>query len=117
MLKILGRTSSINVRKVLWLCAEMALPFEHELWGTGFRSTHTPDFHALNPNELVPVAVDGDFVLWESNAICRYLAQAHGRSDLLPAEARPRALVEQWMDWQLAELNRSWSYAFMGLVR
>ena len=117
MLKILGRSSSINVRKVLWLCAELGLEFEQELWGSGFRSTDDPGFRALNPNALVPVLIDGDFVLWESNAICRYLAAAQGRDDLLPADPRARAPVDQWLDWQMGELNKSWSYAFMSLVR
>lgn len=117
MLRVLGRSTSINVRKVLWVCAELDLPYEQEQWGTGFRSTDTPEFRALNPNALVPVVLDGEFVLWESNAICRYLAASHGRVDLLPMDLRARARVEQWMDWQLAELNKSWSYAFMGLVR
>lgn len=117
MLKVLGRSTSINVRKVLWACAELDLPYEQEQWGTGFRSTDTPAFRALNPNALVPVVLDGEFVLWESNAICRYLAASHGRVDLLPVDLRARARVEQWMDWQLAELNKSWSYAFMRLVR
>jgi glutathione S-transferase len=117
MLQILGRSSSINVRKVLWACAEMDLPYQHEPWGAGFRSTQTPQFQALNPNALVPVITDGDFVLWESNAICRYLAMKCGRTDLLPADPRARAVVEQWMDWQATELNYSWRYAFMALVR
>lgn len=117
MLKILGRPSSINVRKVLWTCGEIGLPFELEPWGAGVRSTDDPAFRALNPNALVPVLVDGDFVLWESNTICRYLALQHGRSDLLPASARERARVEQWMDWQAGELNNAWRYAFMSLVR
>lgn len=117
MLKILGKSSSINVRKVLWLCAEIDLPFEQEQWGSGFRSTDAPGFKALNPNATVPVIVDGDFVLWESNAICRYLAGRQQRSDLLPADGAARARVEQWMDWQATELNNSWRYAFMGLVR
>ena len=117
MLKILGRSTSINVRKVLWTCAELDLPYEQEAWGSGFRSTTTPEFLALNPNGLVPVIRDGDFVLWESNAICRYLAARERRHDLLPAEPAPRALVEQWMDWQATELNDAWRYAFMGLVR
>jgi glutathione S-transferase len=60
---------------------------------------------------------DGDFVLWESNAICRYLARRHDRSDLLPVEARAQADVERWMDWQATELNNAWRYAFMALVR
>ena len=117
MLKILGRSSSINVRKVLWLCAELDLAFEQEPWGTGFRDPHEPGFLTLNPNALVPVLVDGDLVLWESNTICRYLAASRLRTDLLPADPAGRAKVEQWMDWQVAALNRAWGYAFMALVR
>ncbi len=78
MLQILGKASSINVRKVLWTCAELALPFEREDWGSGFRATDLPEFVALNPNAMVPVIRDGEFVLWESNSIIRYLA---GRYD------------------------------------
>jgi glutathione S-transferase len=117
MLEILGRSSSINVRKVLWLCAELDVPYRQEQWGTGFRSTSTPEFLMLNPNGLVPVIRDGAFVLWESNTICRYLAGKHERDDLLPRELASRAIVEQWMDWQATELNDAWRYAFMGLVR
>ena len=117
MLKILGKPISINVRKVLWLCEELALPYEHEAWGVGYRDTHVPEFLALNPNAMVPVIVDGDDVLWESNTICRYLAGKHGRDDLLPRDALARARVEQWMDWQGGDLNNSWRYAFMALVR
>ena len=117
MLKILGKSSSINVRKVLWLCAELDLPYEQEEWGSGFRSTQVPEFLALNPNAMVPVIRDGDYVLWESNTICRYLASKHKRPDLLPEEPQARAIVEQWMDWQATELNNAWRYAFLGLVR
>jgi glutathione S-transferase len=117
MLQILGRTSSINVRKVLWACAEIGIPFERQDYGTGFAATDTPQFRALNPNALIPVIVDDGFVLWESNTICRYLATKHGRHDLLPIELQARAKVEQWMDWQATELNNSWRYAFMALVR
>ena len=105
------------MRKVLWLCTELGLPYEQELWGSGFKATQAPEFLALNPNALVPVIRDGDFVLWESNTICRYLAGKHGRTDLLPAEPAARARVEQWMDWMATELNTSWRHAFMGLVR
>ena len=117
MLKVLGKSTSINVRKVLWVCAELDLPYEQEQWGSGWRSTETPEFRALNPNALVPVIQDGAFVLWESNTICRYLATRSGPAGLLPGEPRERALVEQWMDWQATELNNSWRYAFMALVR
>ncbi|MBV8657121.1 MAG: glutathione S-transferase [Burkholderiales bacterium] len=117
MLKVLGKSSSINVRKVLWLCAELGLPYEQEEWGAGCRSTQDEGFLALNPNALVPVMVDDGFVLWESNTICRYLAARERRPDLLPDAPRERARVEQWMDWQATELNNAWRYAFMRLVR
>jgi glutathione S-transferase len=119
MLQILGRFSSVNVRKVLWTCDEIGLRYDRSDWGQGFQSTQAPEFLALNPNALVPVIVEdgGAFVLWESNTICRYLAARHGRRDLLPDDARERAAVEQWMDWQAGELNTAWRYAFLALVR
>jgi len=117
MLQILGKSTSINVRKVLWLCEELELQYELQQWGSGHRSTDTQEFRALNPNALVPVIQDGSFVLWESNTICRYLAATHGSTDLLPAAPAERARVEQWMDWQAGELNNSWRYAFTALVR
>ena len=116
-LTLLGKPSSINVRKVLWLCRELGLEPALEPWGSGHRDTRVPEFLALNPNGLVPVLRDGDLVLWESNTICRYLAAREGRSDLLPADPAGRARIEQWMDWQATELNSSWRYAFMALVR
>ncbi len=107
-LRIIGKASSINVRKVLWACDEMGLPFD--------RSDDGPE-RARNPNGLVPVIVDGDFVLWESNTILRYLAGRHGSAVLLPSESRARAEVEKWIDWQATEFNSAWRYAFMALAR
>ncbi|MBR8374277.1 glutathione S-transferase [Burkholderia cenocepacia] len=117
MLHVLGKIPSINVRKVLWLCTELNLPFEQEDWGAGFRTTHDPAYLALNPNALVPVIKDDDFVLWESNTIIRYLANRYGGDALYPAEPQARARVDQWIDWQGSDLNRSWVGAFLGLVR
>lgn len=116
-LTLLGKASSINVRKVAWTCAELSLPVVREAWGSGAQPTDAPTFLALNPNGLVPVLRDGDFVLWESNTICRYLATRAGRHDLLPDDPAGRARVEQWMDWQATELNNAWRYAFMARVR
>ncbi|MHA6179783.1 glutathione S-transferase family protein [Pseudomonas mohnii] len=118
-LKILGKASSINVRKVLWTCEELGLSYEREDWGSGFASTHSPEFLRLNPNAKVPVIIDENGALWESNTICRYLAgkHHHHHAELLPTEPVARARVEQWMDWQAIELNPSWSHAFMALVR
>jgi len=108
-LRVLGRIASINVRKVLWTCTELDLTFEHV--------ESDPALLALNPNRLVPVIRDGEFVMWESNAICRYLATKHPHGTLLPREPAERARVEQWMDWQATELNSAWRYCFYGLVR
>lgn len=117
MLQILGRASSINVRKVLWTCAELNIHPEHIEWGAGDLSLASPGFLALNPAGLIPVLVDDGLTLSESNTICRYLAGKQSRTDLLPDAPAPRARVEQWMDWQATELNNAWRYAFMGLVR
>ena len=108
MLTILGKRSSINVRKVLWTCEEAGLAYQQEDYGSGFKPLDTPEFQRLNPNSLVPVLLDGDFVLWESNSICRYLARKAERWDLLPAEPQPAAEVEHWMDWQATEFNTAW---------
>jgi glutathione S-transferase len=108
-LRVLGRISSINVRKVLWTCTELDLHFEHV--------ENDAKLLAQNPNRLVPVIRDGDFVLWESNSICRYLARKAPHAALYPDDAQSRALVEQWMDWQATELNSAWRYSFYGVVR
>jgi glutathione S-transferase len=110
-LRLIGQASSINVRKVLWTCAEIGIPVAREERGG------EAALRALNPNGLVPVIEDEAGVLWESNTICRYLAHKHGRADLLPMAPRARAEVERWMDWQATDLNASWRGAFMGLVR
>lgn len=116
-MRILGRSGSINVRKVLWTAKEAELPFIHEAaWGSEL-DLRCAAFLALNPNGQVPVLVDGDRILWESNTICRYLAARSGRTDLLPAEPGARAEVEKWMDWQATDLNGAWRTAFMALVR
>ncbi len=116
MLNVYGRASSINVRKVLWTCDELGIAYQREDWGTGFRSTREAEFLALNPKALIPVVTDGNSVLTESNAICRYLASKHG-SDLLPADPVRRAEIEAWMDWMISDLNMAWRYAIQALVR
>lgn len=117
MLRIYGYAASINVRKVLWACAELDLPFEREDWAGPFRPTSDPAFLALNPVGLVPVINDNGAIIWESNAIIRYLASSRDRRDLLPGDSRQRAHVEMWMDWQASDFNNSWRAAFQGLVR
>ena len=110
-----GRLSSINVRKVV-LCAQwLGLDLPRTDAGMGFGVVDTPAFRALNPNGLVPVLQDGDFALWESNAIVRYLCARAGRG--CPDDLRQRADAERWMDWQQTTLNRASGPAFVQWIR
>jgi glutathione S-transferase len=108
VIRILGKASSINVRKVLWTCEEIGIAHT--------RADDGPELEQ-NPNGLVPVIVDGDFVLWESNSIIRYLASKWAAEALLPREPQARAEVDRWIDWQAAEFNSAWRYAFSAIVR
>jgi glutathione S-transferase len=115
VLKVLGRVTSINVRKVLWALDELGLVYDREDWGLPIRDPKVPEFLALNPNGQVPVIVDGDLVLWESNAILIHLALQEGK--LLSHQPAERALALQWLGWQASELNPPWGYAVNALIR
>ena len=115
MLKILGRRTSSNVMKVLWTCDEIGLPFERVDIGGPFGGNDKPDYLALNPNGLVPTIDDDGFILWESNAIVRYLAAKHGK--LAPSDLKQRADADRWMDWQLSVLGPAFGPIFLQLVR
>jgi glutathione S-transferase len=115
-LKILGRCSSSNVQKVLWLLAEMNVPFDREDYGGKFGRNRDAEYLKLNPNGVVPTLIDGDFILWESNTICRYLANRFGATALYPSDLHERALCEKWMDWNMS-LAYAVSPVFRRLVR
>jgi glutathione S-transferase len=117
MLKIWGRISSINVRKVVLTAQLLELPFERVDAGRDFGITRTPDYLARNPNALVPTLEDGDFVLWESNVIVRYLCAKHDDGGLYPRELQRRFDAERWMDWQQTTLNPAGRTAFWQVVR
>ena len=102
MLRILGRTTSSNVQKVLWTATTLGLEFTREDVGGKYGRNRDADYLALNPNGLVPTVFDGDLVMWESNSVCRYLCNRYGPSAIHPAEPGRRALVERWQDWQLS---------------
>lgn len=117
MLKIYGRASSINVRKVLWASDEIGLAYTCDKnWGRGFRPLSDTEFKALNPLCLIPVIDDDGFILSDSNVIIRYLAAKHGRTDLLPVELQERARVERWMDWQASDCSIAWRAAVLTLA-
>lgn len=116
-MRILGRATSINVQKTVWMCAELGLAIERVDVGGNFGGNDRPEFLAKNPNGLVPVLEDGDFILWESHSIVRYLAEVHGGEPWYPKDARRRALANQWMDWALATLIPTFNPMFLQLIR
>jgi len=77
-----------------------ALPYERRVLSFSAGDTRKPEFLALNPRHRVPVIVDGDFVLYESNAIVEYLDEAYpGRgAPLFPGDVRERALVRRLVE-------------------
>src|SRR6266576_2961671 len=112
MLKILGRKTSSNVQKVLWCCSELHIPFEREDVGGPFGKNNTPEYLARNPNGLVPTIDDDGFVLWESNAIVRYLCAKHGVGKLWPNDLARRATpIAGWIGSR-PRLHRRWAFYF-----
>lgn len=118
MLTIWGRTTSLNVQKVMWAAAELGLTVKRIDVGGPFGGLDTAEFGALNPNRTIPVLQDGAFTLWESNAIVRYLADAYPRAGFSPSGAQEAGLAGQWMDWSATSLYSDIvSTCFMGLIR
>ena len=111
MLRLLGRKTSGNVQKVLWLLEEIQLAYEREDYGRQFGNTGDEEYLSLNPTGKVPTLIDGDNVIWESNTILRYLCSKTG-SELLPADPAVRSNCETWMDWLLASLNTNYLEMF-----
>jgi len=117
MLKIWGRTNSINVKKVLWCAEELGVAYERIDAGLEHGVVNTPEYRRLNPNGLVPTIDDEGFVLWESHAIVRYLAAKHSAGILWPDNLRVRADADRWMDWASTTLNAAMRIVFWGMVR
>ena len=117
MLKIWGRVNSVNVKKAMWCVAELGLPHERIDAGMQYGVVNTPEYRKMNPNGLVPVIEDGGAIIWESNAIVRYLCARHGMGTLCPPELQRRADMERWMDWQQTTLNPAGRPAFMQWIR
>jgi glutathione S-transferase len=113
MLTIWGRPNSHNVKKVLWIAEEIGLAYmRHDMGGQfGF----TDAYLAMNPNALIPTIEDEGLVLWESNAILRYLAARYAPS-LWPDHPAARAVGDKWMDWQF-DYAAGQLDAFFNLVR
>ncbi len=117
MLKIWGRINSSNVRKVLWAAEELGLAYESINAGGAFGLVDGPEYRGKNPNGRVPMIEDGDFVLWESNAIVRYLMARYGTADLHPADPALRADADKWMDWTTSTFAGPFRDVFWGVLR
>ena len=119
MIKIWGRNTSSNVQKAMWAVGELGLEHTRIDIGGAFGKNREPAYLAMNPNGLVPtLEEDDDFLLWESNSICRYLAAKHDKNNILePKDLKQRGLASQWMDWQLSVLGPAITPAFWGLIR
>jgi glutathione S-transferase len=117
MVKIWGRMSSINVRKVVLAAQWLGIGFERIDAGHEFGVVKTPAYRDMNPNSLVPTLEDGEFRLWESNVIVRYLCAKQSMGGLYPAPLEQRFDAERWMDWQQTTLNPAGRNAFVQLLR
>ncbi|WP_020407627.1 glutathione S-transferase family protein [Hahella ganghwensis] len=96
---------SPNCRKVLATIQHLQLDVEIEYLEFDKGDLMTPEYTALNPNRKVPVLVDGDFRLWESNAICQYLACQYGSGELFSGSPQERANITRWLFWEMAHFN------------
>ena len=119
MLRLWGRLSSINVRKVVWAAQELGITLQRTDAGGQFGIVREARYLGLNPNGLVPLIEDDDTgaVLWESNPIVRYLCARHSMGELYPDALRERFVAEQWMDWQQTTLNPAGRDAFIQWIR
>lgn len=117
MITLWGRTNSTNVKKALWALEELGLPYERKEAGGAFGVVNDADYRAKNPNGLVPLLEDGDIVLWESNAIVRYLAARYGVGTLWAEDPVERAIGDKWMDWTTSSVAGPFRDVFWNMVR
>ncbi|WP_251977290.1 glutathione S-transferase family protein [Salinicola avicenniae] len=105
MLTVWGRRSAYNVQKVLWLADELGIEVAHRPVGGSEGGLDTPDFLAMNPNGRIPVIEDGETVVWETDAILRYLAATYGDAHFQTREPAAQSQVDRWMAWSLSQLE------------
>ena len=117
MLTVWGRKNSINVQKVMWTIGELGIDHERIDAGGTFGGLDAPEYRAMNPNGKIPVIVDEGAVVWESNAIVRYLAARYGAGSLWPEHPAARAEADRWMDWMVTTPYGDLITVFRGLIR
>ena len=119
MLRLWGRLSSINVRKVVWAAQELGISLQRTDAGGQFGIVREAHYLSLNPNGLVPLIEDEDtgVVLWESNPIVRYLCARHAPGELYPEDIATRFAAEQGLDWQQTTRNPAGRDTFIQWIR
>lgn len=117
MLTIWGRNNSVNVQKVMWTVGELGLDHERKDVGGAFGGLDSAAYSALNPNRLIPTLEDGETVIWESQAIVRYLAAQYDAGGLWPENPAARAEADRWMDWMITTIMPHLQPVFWDLVR
>jgi glutathione S-transferase len=116
-MKLYGFPPSPNTRKVQAVAAHLRIPLEFQLVDISKGQSRTPEFLSVNPNGRTPVLIDGDFTLWESNAIMQYIA-AKRPNTLWPDGARVRADIARWQFWQAAHWHEGCAgFLFENLVK
>ena len=117
MLEIWGRPYSSNVIPVIWTANELGLKYTLQLAGGSFGKLDTQQYAQINPNRMIPAIRDGNFALWESNAIVRYLCDRYGANNLSPGDPQTRAIADQWMEWSASKAFAPVIYLFFATVR
>ena len=117
MLEIWGRPYSSNVIPVIWTANELGLDYRLQLAGGSFGKLDTEEYAQINPNRMIPAIRDGDFALWESLAIVRYLSDRYGAGTLSPRDPQARAIADQWMEWSASKAFGPVIYLFFATVR
>jgi glutathione S-transferase len=101
-MKLYGFPPSPNTWKVRAVAAQLGIPLDLQF--VDLTKPRTPDYLAINPTGRTPTLVDGDFILWESNAIMQYVA-SRVPNTLWPSDPRARADIARWQCWQLAHFG------------
>jgi len=117
MLKLWGRATSLNVQKVVWALEEIGVAYERVDVGGRHGGLDQPAYIARNPNQRIPTVEDEGTVVWESNAVVRYVAARYSEGQLWDADPGQRARVDQWMDWMQTTLAPDFYAVFWGVVR
>lgn len=117
MIRLWGRATSINVQKVMWLMAELGIEHERLDRGGPFGGLDDPEIRKRSPIGRIPVINDGAVDLFESNAICRYIAATYGAGSWWPDSPASRAAADQWMEWFTTTMYQDFITVFLQLVR